>query len=369
MSEHKIEVVPVKLEKHPNADTLSIVRVKGYQVIVRTEDWIGQDLGVYVPPDYVMPQIPCVEFLRGVCKVTWGRLKDAEAPNDWMSGYRIKTKKFRGEWSQGLLLPVSAVWEAFNLRKHAELVPPEISQNVRFESGKDVMTMMGIGRYEPKPSEFAKVYGGDEVSPPTIPVPVYDVQSFYDYPDLLVPGETVIVTEKIHGTNARYVYHDGQFYVGSHKTWKKENGASIYWRILRQTPGLEGFLTDHPDTVLFGEIFGDVQDLTYGRRKGSGDVDIRFFDVMSPEGMYEDMYSMDEPIHHAFVEEGLKPVPILARVPYSEQTLKEMSVGKSFLAPEQIREGIVIRPEQPRTDKHIGRVVLKIVSNEYLERQ
>jgi hypothetical protein len=98
-------------------------------------------------------------------------------------------------------------------------------------------------------------------------------------------------------------------------------------------------------------------------------VDIRFFDVMSPEGMYEDMYSMDEPIHHAFVEEGLKPVPILARVPYSEQTLKEMSVGKSFLAPEQIREGIVIRPEQPRTDKHIGRVVLKIVSNEYLERQ
>ena len=36
-STHRVEIVPVNLEPHPNADTLSIVRVfDGYTCVVRT---------------------------------------------------------------------------------------------------------------------------------------------------------------------------------------------------------------------------------------------------------------------------------------------------------------------------------------------
>ena len=63
MSNHSCDVVQVKLEEHPNADSLSIVRVGGYQCIVRTEDWKDGDLAVYVPPDSVVPDTEAFAFL------------------------------------------------------------------------------------------------------------------------------------------------------------------------------------------------------------------------------------------------------------------------------------------------------------------
>lgn len=52
MSEHKVDVVTVKLEKHPNADSLSIVKVLGYTVCTRTAGWTDGQLAAYIEPDY-----------------------------------------------------------------------------------------------------------------------------------------------------------------------------------------------------------------------------------------------------------------------------------------------------------------------------
>src|ERR1035437_7205677 len=87
MSDHKCEVVPVVLEKHPNADSLSIVNVfDSYEVCVRTDDWVGIDKGVYLPPDTVVPDTEQFKFLEG--------------------HLRIKARRFRGVDSYGLLVPV-----------------------------------------------------------------------------------------------------------------------------------------------------------------------------------------------------------------------------------------------------------------------
>jgi hypothetical protein len=49
-STHRVEIVPVNLEPHPNADTLSIVRVfDGYTCVVRTADWEGVPFAAYIP--------------------------------------------------------------------------------------------------------------------------------------------------------------------------------------------------------------------------------------------------------------------------------------------------------------------------------
>ena len=52
MSEFHIETLRVgPLERHPNADNLSITRVRDYPVILRTGELQEGDLAVYVPVD------------------------------------------------------------------------------------------------------------------------------------------------------------------------------------------------------------------------------------------------------------------------------------------------------------------------------
>lgn len=84
-STHRVEVVPVVLEPHPNADTLSVVHVWNYTVVVRTEDWLGKDRGAYIPPDSVVPRNEMFAFLG--------------------EKTRIGAKRLRGILSYGLLVP------------------------------------------------------------------------------------------------------------------------------------------------------------------------------------------------------------------------------------------------------------------------
>src|SRR5438128_12699518 len=106
-STHRVEVVPVKLRRHENADSLSIVDIFGYTVCVRTADWKDGDFGAYIPPDSVVPDTPEFAFLAGKT--------------------RIKAKRLRGVVSFGLLMPA----------------PPG------GKIGDDVAELMGVTHYEP----------------------------------------------------------------------------------------------------------------------------------------------------------------------------------------------------------------------------
>ena len=64
------------------------------------------------------------------------------------------------------------------------------------------MEALGIVRYEP-PEDFST--GGDNVSAPLeVYAPVYDVETFNRYIELLADGEEIVATEKLHGSNGRY---------------------------------------------------------------------------------------------------------------------------------------------------------------------
>ena len=84
LSTHKCEVVRVFLEKHPNADQLSVVKVHGYEYAVRTQDWKDGDLAVCIPSNSVVPDTKLFEFLLG--------------------HRRIRVKNLRGRDSLGLLV-------------------------------------------------------------------------------------------------------------------------------------------------------------------------------------------------------------------------------------------------------------------------
>lgn len=60
-------------------------------------------------------------------------------------------------------------------------------------------------------------------------------------------------------------------------------------------------------------------------------------------------------------------VPILYEGPYDVEKIRALVDGKSTLG-SGIREGIVIKPVKERHVRGLGRAVLKLVSNQYLER-
>lgn len=318
LSTHRVEVVPVRLEEHPNADSLSIVRVFGYTVCVRTADWVGVDLGAYVPPDSIVPDTELFSFLG--------------------EHRRVKVKRLRGVVSQGLLVPA-----------------PEGSS-----VGDDVAEVLGVTHYEP-PEPLST--GGEDAKPPRGFHPVYDVESFRRYGAMVFhPGEHVIVTEKIHGANARYCFYDGKMNAGSRTRWKRYAKDNIWWKALGATPEIEAFCRDYPGVTVYGEVYGQVQDLRYGT--GPGEVRLAVFDLLDERGNWF------APKPARMIGKRLPWVPSVAeRVPFDRRTIEEMAEGPSLVpGASHVREGVVVKPLVERWDDEVGRVCLKIVGNGYLER-
>lgn len=232
MLEHTADVVQIKLEPHPNADSLSLVMVDDFQCAVRTEDWKDGDLAVYVEPDSIVPDTPDFAFLNG--------------------NRRIKARRLRGEWPMGLLIPA----------------PP--GTNV----GDDCMEQLGIEHYEPPiryssgGSNLSKADSPENISAPKGFYPKYDVHNFRKYSRFFEEGEEVIVTEKLHGASARFVCVDDKMYCGSRQQWKKEDPNNLWWKAFYRNPVLDAWCRHHQGLCIYGEVFGNVQNLKYGSING-----------------------------------------------------------------------------------------------------
>jgi RNA ligase (TIGR02306 family) len=314
------------VEKHPNADTLGVTRIWSYTAIVRLGEYKEGDLVAYIEPDYVVPDTEQFSFLGG--------------------HRRIKARRLRGLWSQGLVIPA----------------PPGANE------GDDVMEQLGVARYEPpaKANGFHSVKGpnpyAEEPHPSLLGTPKYDLEPYRRYSFHLEPGEPVWITEKLHGTNARFAFRDGKMWCGARTHWRKvpEDVRSCWWwGGLAQNPWIEEWCRAHPEHILFGEVFGDVQDLKYGSKPGQ--FMFRAFDALSfADGWmtYQELRGTTRGNVVPLLHEG--PLPDL-------ETLEEMSRRDSTLA-SHVSEGIVIKPHNDRDVHGFGRVALKLVSDRYLER-
>lgn len=319
MSEFRVEVVEVgEIAKHENADSLGIAKVYGFPVITRLGEFKPGDKAAYVPVDAFVPDTERWAFLGG--------------------HRRIRAKKLRGVFSMGLLVPA-----------------PDGA-----EVGQDVAEAMDIRKYEP--ADRPEIPSDAEEGPAFIPK-YTEIDHFRRYHRLLLPGEEIVVTEKIHGCNARFCHDGTRLWVGSFGTFKAP-GTSNEWRKTAEALDLETILSCYPGVVFYGEIYGWVQDLRYGHSQGQ--YSARFFDVYDyGDGRYEDFYAAQALLKEA----SLDPVPVLYGGPYEgPEQIEKLAAGKSTLA-DHIREGVVVRPVKERFDDHIGRVVLKFISESYLLRK
>jgi RNA ligase (TIGR02306 family) len=329
VSTHSVDVIRIDaIEPHPNADQLGLVRVGGYTVCVRKADWKVGDLAAYIEPDYVVPERPEYAFLGA-------REKDR----------RVKVKRLRGVMSMGLLMPA-----------------PEGSRE-----GDNVMELLGITRYEPPiepPRGQCTMTGTSAWSEAPHAslghLPKYDLENWRKVRRVLVTGERVFVTEKIHGANARFAFRDGRMWCGSRNEWKAE-GDNAWWNALRSSPWVEEYCRENPTHVVYGEAFGWVADLRYGHQPG--EVSFRVFDVMTPNG-WMGFYDLTLAFHPKY------RVPLLYIGHYTDAVVEELADFDSHIpGANHLAEGVVIKPMEERYDPRFGRVALKLVSNRYLERQ
>ena len=323
MSEFKIEVVNVgELTLHSNADTLDITHVYDYPVIVKRGQFVTGQTAVYIPVDSVVP----ADDQR------WAFLAGST---------RIRAKKLRGVFSMGLLTAADPSWPV----------------------GKDVREELRITKYEP-PEPM--VMGGENESCSEL-FPIFtDIEGLRRNPDVLVDGEEVIISEKIHGSSARFLWSKDRLWVGSHTQVKRSmpEGQTIWWKVAERYD-LASKLRMYPGIVFYGEVYGYVQDLHYGTSV-SDKLRLAFFDAFdTATGKYVDA----KELYCEWMSVGLPLVPVLYRGGWKED-LRSLAEGMSTVAgSDHVREGIVIRPIKERFDERIGRVILKLHGEAYLLRK
>jgi RNA ligase (TIGR02306 family) len=204
--------------------------------------------------------------------------------------------------------------------------------------------------------------GGTNSKGPKNPPPVYDVESFKNFRNAFEPGEQVVVTEKIHGSNARFLFDGKTFFVGSRKLWKSEKSNCVWRQAVKQHPWIEEFCRKTPGVTLYGEVFPTQGDkFRYGCK--DGEVGFRAFDVLDASGVYVPVYDLadtTQPFPNTWV-------PVLYSGPFDEAKIKELVDGPSTIpGAKNIREGVVVRPVVERHVHGLGRLQLKLVSCAFL---
>ena len=225
----------------------------------------------------------------------------------------------------------------------------------------NVMGDLGIRRYEPP---VKTISGGiDDALPeakwPQVFSSKFDVDDLRRYENMFRPGEPVIVTEKLHGASSRAVWKDGIFYMGSRTRWLKPEAKNHWVRAFEAAPQIAEWCAANPETVLYGEVFGPVQELKYGLKepKFAAFAALRGGEWINLPELYASLDRLYV-YHPRVVYEG----------PYDRESIATVAEKNSYVphAPKgHMMEGVVIAPTVERRDDRIGRVCLKLISNRY----
>ena len=122
-----------KIEPIEGADRIELAHVLGWQCVVNKGQFQPMDLAVYFEIDSFLPIRSEFEFLRS------SSYKKTDIMGE---DFRLRTMRFRGQISQGLLLPISSF--------------PEIVEDTAL--GTDVTELLGVRKWE---IEERATTGGD----------------------------------------------------------------------------------------------------------------------------------------------------------------------------------------------------------------
>jgi RNA ligase (TIGR02306 family) len=341
------------IHEHPNADALELAQVGLYRAVVAKGLYRSGDVALYIPEGAVLPEALIAEL--GLSGRLGGKLHD-----------RVTPVRLRGELSQGLVCRPAALDEWF--APGGALAGRSLETLLADRT--DVAAMLGATKWVPPiPPQLA----GEMFAAPDL-VPWLEVENIRRYPDIFVPGEPVVATEKVHGSAClATVLADGTVFVtskgfGHQRLAIRETPGNLYWRAVRGfgVPDAVGKVFGGAQRIgVFGEVYGKgVQDLAYGTDTGVRP-GFAVFDVWV-DGRWLDPAELVERL------DGVLPlVPALYTGPYDEAAMVALADGRTVLGDgAHIREGIVIRPARDRYAPVLGgRAIGKLISPAYVTRK
>ena len=341
MADFEALAYKITVRKHPDADTLDVIAVGGYECISRLGQYKDGDIIVHIPeasivPDDILEELGLVGMLSG-------------GKNN-----RVKAKRLRGILSQGLVYPISG----------------KRLDGINIEIGKDYADILGLVKYEPPIpiSMRGKIIRSDRLVH-------YDIDDVKKHDGVLIQDEQIIATEKIHGTLCRVTWYNEE------KEWRvsskgqgnrglsfSEDDQSVYSRMFKKhTDDFESVRDKINDEfTIFAEVYGKgIQDLTYGKNTPH----IILFDIYVGKDRFGEYIGAKE-ILSLLEDTKLEYVPVVYEGSYKLDLEKELRGGKSLIdGADNMREGVVIRPVPERRTKFHERVCLKSVSDAYLTRK
>ena len=340
------------LEPLPNKDKIELATVLGWRVIVPKGAFAVGDKCVYVEIDSILPAREEFEFLRKRC---W---------NKKYNGFRIKTMKMAGIYSQGIVFG-SEVFR--NAQKKIKNLNDYLNGA---KEGTDVTKLLGIIKYNPELHKEKTVVASENKfikymmkykwfrpigklfnkrvkrskSFPSHLVHKTDEDRIQTIPNLLTEyaGEQCYVTEKMDGTSATYIYSKNKFYVCSRNIHITKPNDSYYWQIANSL-SLEKTLAMYGNLAIQGEICGP------GIQENKYNLDSLFFFVFNVYNIKDKVfYDLSQLESFCRVNE-LSMVPIVNRaylLPKTVDDIIDYSVGDSVFSSSTHnvkREGVVIR--------------------------
>jgi hypothetical protein len=130
-------------------------------------------------------------------------------------------------------------------------------------------------------------------------------------------------------------------------------------------PAIYQWCADNPEQVLYGEVFGSVQDLKYNAQRGE-----LFFAAFAIWDAVQNVWWNYAKMEHSLDLYGVLHAPVLYRGPlYDTIAYRLAETDSRWANGKHLAEGVVIVPEVERVEPRFGRVCAKIVSNRYLERR
>jgi RNA ligase (TIGR02306 family) len=325
----------------PDAEFIVCARVRGWDVVVKRGEFTVGDQCVYFEVDSLLDITdPRFEFLseRGV-----------RTDSNGNTGHVLKTARLRGQYSQGLALPMS---------EFPEIVNPTV--------GDDLTQTLNVVKWDPPiPAELAGQVRG--MRPSTIPatgeVRVQNMEGLFALTDL-----DWIATEKIDGESTTFYADDTtdtEALTGvctrnldllpseDNRMWNVARSLDIHARMIAQWPGAH--------VAVQGETFGaglpknplkinDTRFCAFTLRVNGAEV---------PRAQWPQwLLDIAVPVHPLTFPSSL------------DEALAQVETLKSLIAPQRAAEGVVWRAVDRSTvvlpDGQVARASFKVISNKYL---